>query len=310
MSPIEDKRKLLIIYGPTATGKTELAVDLALRLGAVVISADSLQVYKYLDIGTAKPSKELRELVPHYMIDILDPRDEFNAGCFAKLAVEKIKEIPEDTNIIVAGGTFFYIRALLYGLIPVQKPDYEIRKELTKQLKEKGRKYLYRCLKQLDPASAERIHENDYVRVLRALEIFYQTGKSATELYENHSFKEARFDFFKIALEWDRGKLYENIDRRVEDMFALGFVDEVKNLREKGYDSALKPMQSIGYKQVNQYIDNEISLEEAVRITKRDTKRYAKRQITWLKKEDSIRWYNPESDLKKIINDAKRFFDN
>lgn len=305
------KPKLVVVLGPTAVGKSAVGIDIAKRLGGEIINADSLQVYKHLNIGTAKPTlKELSE-AKHHMIDIVDPDEDFNAGMFRSRAASTIKELHENNkNIILLGGTYLYVKALLSGLIEGLPANQEIRENIKKLRLTFGLPYVYERLKALDPEAASKIHPNDYIRAERALEVNYLTGQKMSEFQLKHNFQDQDYSYMKIGISLDREVLKEYIDNRVNQMIDEGLVDEVKQLREMGYTRDLKPMQSIGYKEINQFLDEEIDLDEAVELIKRDTKRFAKRQMTWLKKDDEINWYQKNDDFDQIIDKARQFFES
>ena len=305
-----NKPKLLVVLGPTAVGKSAVGIDIAKRLGGEIINADSLQVYKYLDIGTAKPSsKELAE-VRHHLIDIVSPSEDFNAGMFRSRAASVIESLyKSNTNIILAGGTYLYVKVLLSGLIEGLPASQEIRDNIKKLRSIFGLPYVYDRLCSLDPQAASKIHPNDYVRMERALEVNYLTGQKMSELQSRHSFSEQDFEYLKIGISQDRDMLRERIDNRVDVMIEAGLVDEVKRLREMGYTGDLKPMQSIGYKEVNQFLEGDIDLDRAVELIKRDTKRFAKRQMTWLRKDSEIEWFEPDKDYERILDLSSRFFE-
>ena len=304
-----NKPKLLVLLGPTASGKSNLALSIAKSIeNSVIINADSLQVYKYFDIGTAKPSIKEQNQIPHYLIDIINPDQDYNAGLFRKDTLKLIDTFfKEEKKIVLVGGTFLYIKSLLYGLIDNVEINYDIRKQIDEERNKYGLEYLYNNLCAVDRKAAERIHPNDYVRIQRALEVYYDTGVTISELQKNHQFKENHFNVLKIGLQVDREKLKTNIEKRVENMFDSGLVEEVIKLRELGYGSHLKPMKSIGYKEVNLYLDKKLSINEAKELIIRDTKRFAKRQLTWLKKEENVLWQNPTQKYKKIIKLSKDF---
>lgn len=303
------KPKLLVILGPTAAGKSNLALEIAKRIGAEIVGADSLQVYRYLDIGTAKPSLNERQEIPHHLIDIVDPAKEFNAGTYRRAAKEVIGALhKKSAKIILVGGTYLYVRVLLNGLIEEISADEEIRSNLRKLKSAFGVSYVYEKLKSLDPDSAFRIHPNDYIRIERALEAYYVTGEKMSVLQTRHGFNESDHDFLKIGLFEGRESLRKKIDKRVDDMIRAGLVDEVKRLREMGFGKDLKPMQSIGYKQINRFLDGDITLDGAIDLIKRDTKRFAKRQMTWLRADKDIRWYSLPEDLDRVMNAAEDFF--
>jgi tRNA dimethylallyltransferase len=305
------KPKLFVVLGPTAVGKSAVGIDIAKRLGGEIINADSLQVYKYLNIGTAKPSsKDLHE-VSHHLINIVNPDEDFNAGMFRSRAASTIKDLHEaNNNIILVGGTYLYVKVLLSGLIEGLPANMEIRENIKKLRAIFGLPYVYDRLLLLDPEAASRIHPNDYVRAERALEVNYLTGQKMSELQAVHSFQDQDYEYFKIGISLDRETLKERIDKRVDIMIEEGLVEEVKKLREMGYHNNLKPMQSIGYKEINQFLDGEIHLDEAVELIKRDTKRFAKRQMTWLKKDNEINWFEKDKDFDQILDKAREFVES
>jgi len=306
----EEKPKILVILGPTASGKSTLAIELAKRFGGEIVGSDSLQVHRYLDIGTAKPSKEVRALIPHHIIDIVDPDEEFNVGMYRKLAGEVILDLHRGgKRIILVGGTFLYVRALLYGLIEGIEANEDIRTHLRGLRKTYGTYYLHEKLKEIDPDSAKRIHPNDYVRIERALEAYYITGKRMSELQREHGFGKEEYRTLKIGLKCEsRETLGKRIEDRVDRMIEEGWVEEVKKLRAMGYGRDLKPMQAIGYREISRYLEGEILLEEAITLIKRSTKQYARRQLTWLKKDKEINWYRVPEDLDKVLYEAEKFF--
>lgn len=304
-----DKPRLLVILGPTAIGKTGLAIDIAKRINGAIISADSLQVYRHLDIGTAKPTKEERTQVDHHLIDIIDPDEEFNAGLFRNYANSVIRKLTKNRiKLIVVGGTYLYVRVLLHGLIEGIAGNKEIRERLRTLKSSFGVGYFYEKLKSLDPESALRIHSNDYVRIERALESYYITGQKISNLQKNHGFRDAEYDYLKLGLCDERDMLRKRIDDRVDSMIKSGLVGEVEMIRSMGFMPDLKPLQSIGYRQINQYLDEYISLKTAVELIKRDTKRLAKRQMTWLRRDKEIRWYKATLEIDSVMSEIKSFF--
>lgn len=297
-----DKPKLLVILGPTASGKSALAMDIARSLDGEILSADSLQVYRYFDIGTAKPSPEDRQSVKHHLLDIVDPAEEFNAGIFRERASSEVSSLyKQGVNMIVAGGTYLYVKILLSGLINGIPSDPDIRADIKKENSTSGTERLYKKLRSVDPEAAEKIHSNDYVRIERALEVYYLTGQKISELQKCHGFNESSYDYMKIGIKVQREALRVKIDERVDEMLERGLVEEVRRIRDMGYSAELKPMQSIGYKQINQYLDGEISLDQAIELIKRDTKRFAKRQMTWLRGDEEIRWVEIPEDRDRIL---------
>jgi len=305
----EKKPRLLVILGPTASGKSRLAMEIAEALRGEIVSSDSLQVYKYLDIGTAKPSLEERAAVPHHLIDILDPDGEFNAGTFRREASRVIESLyAAGKNILLAGGTYLYVKGLLSGLIEDLPADRAMRAALRKERAEHGTAPLYERLLSIDPESASRIHPNDYVRTERALEVYELTGQKMSLLQSLHEFGVRDYDYLKIGINVERQELRRRIDERVNGMISAGLVDEVRGLRNMGYGPWLKPMQSIGYKEMNAYLEGTLDFDRAVELMKRDTKRFAKRQMTWLRADKEIEWFEVPGDTGKVIETAERFF--
>ena len=287
-------RPLIIITGPTAVGKTALSVRLAKAIGGEIISADSMQVYRHMDIGSAKIKKEEMDGVPHYLIDVLDPEEEFNVTVFQKMAKEAVEEIYSHGHIpIVAGGTGFYIQALLYDIDFTENgEDTSIRMELEKLGQERGAEYLHNLLWDIDPDSAEEIHENNMKRVIRAIEYYRQTGERISEHNKREREKKSPYDFLYYVVNTDRARLYERIDRRVDLMLEQGLVEEVMHLKDMGLTRDMVSMQGLGYKEILDYLQGICTLEEAVYVLKRDTRHFAKRQITWFKRERDVRWLN------------------
>lgn len=287
-------RPLIIITGPTAVGKTALSVRLAKAIGGEIISADSMQVYRHMDIGSAKIKKEEMEGVPHYLIDVLDPEEEFNVTVFQKMAKEAVEEIYSHGHIpIVAGGTGFYIQALLYDIDFTENgEDTSIRMELEKLGQERGAEYLHNLLRDIDPDSAEEIHENNLKRVIRAIEYYRQTGERISEHNKREREKNSPYNFLYYVVNTDRARLYERIDRRVDLMLEQGLVEEVMHLKDMGLTRDMVSMQGLGYKEILDYLQGICTLEEAIYVLKRDTRHFAKRQITWFKRERDVRWLN------------------
>ena len=304
------KPKFVIVLGPTAVGKSETVLDLALQFGAEIISADSQQVYRYMDIGTAKPSGEQREKLPHHLIDIVDPDEEFNAAIFRDLAIDVAYRLADrDKRIIVSGGTGLYIKALTKGLFAGPGRDPQIREALEWETEEHGIGSLYHRLEQVDPQSAARIHPHDRQRISRALEVYHATGRQISEWHSEHGFNDSLFDVLKIGLDRPRSLLYDRIDRRCDFMIASGLLDEVKKLVEMGYGLDLKPMQSIGYRHLGLFLRGRMSLDKAVHLMKRDTRRFAKRQLTWFRHDREIHWFDPEIQRGNIEDAVREFFE-
>jgi len=298
--------KIIIICGPTGIGKTSFAIKLARRFNGEIVSADSMQIYRHMDIGTAKPDEEEQKLVSHHLIDFLDPGENFDAAMYAKAADRVIKEIfARGKTPFIAGGTGLYIKTLLHGLFRSEPICEKTLSKLNMELEEKGRLYLYQKLEECDPESAKALHPNDSFRVIRALEFFMTNRQKISDYKKKHSFHETRYDFIKIGLYMEREKLYERINKRVDIMLSQGLLKEVATLVENGYSLNLKPMQSIGYKHMGMFIKDEVDWKEAVRLLKRDTRRYAKRQFTWFNKEREINWVRPSQfeEAKNLIKD-------
>lgn len=296
-----------MVCGPTGIGKTSFSIALSQKFNGEIIGADSMQIYKHMDIGTAKPDEEERKAAPHHLIDFVDPKDEFDAGEFVKHAVKAVERIIGRKRLpIVAGGTGLYIRALLHGLFRSSKICSKTMEELTRLLDEKGSRHLHDTLAECDPKAAQKIHPNDSFRVLRALEVFRTTGKKISDRQADHNFQQNRYLYLKLGLWMSRDKLYERIDTRVDIMLDMGLLDEVARLMEKGYSPDLKPMQSIGYKHMGLFIDKKVSWDEAVRLFKRDTRRYAKRQFTWFNRDKEINWVTPD-ETEKAFRLVKEF---
>ena len=303
-------KPLIILTGPTAVGKTELSIALAKSIGGEIISADSMQVYKFMDIGTAKIRPDEMQGVPHHLIDILEPDEAFNVAMFKELAKATVEEIYSRGHVpIVVGGTGFYIQALLYDIdFSEEDSNVSIRKELEDIVEERGAEFLHELLRKVDPESAEQIHANNVKRVIRALEYYRMHGEKISVHNAAERRKKSPYDFLYFVLTNDRKVLYDRIEKRIDKMIEEGLISEVDNLLKKGYDSSLVSMQGLGYKELIPYLKKECSLEEAVYILKRDTRHFAKRQLTWLRRERDVRWLDKsqlpseEEILKDILN--------
>ena len=285
-------KPLIILTGPTAVGKTELSISLAKAIGGEIISADSMQVYKYMDIGTAKIRPEEMQGVPHHLIDILDPKVAFNVAMFKDLAKKAVDEIYERGHIpIIVGGTGFYIQALLYDIdFSDEDSDQAIRNELENLANEKGSIYLHECLREVDPESAEQIHHHNVKRVIRALEYYRMHGEKISVHNERERQKKSPYDFLYFVLTHDRQILYDRIEKRIDQMMNEGLVNEVDNLLKMGYNQELVSMQGLGYKEFIPYLNGNCTLEESIYVLKRDTRHFAKRQLTWFRRERDVRW--------------------
>ena len=308
------RQPLIIITGPTASGKTALSVELAKRIGGEIISADSMQVYRHMDVGSAKVTKSEMDGVPHHLIDVLDPQDAFNVVVFQNLAKKAMDEIYKKGHVpIIAGGTGFYIQALLYDIdFTDNDEDMEFRHRLETMAAEQGPEVLHDMLRNVDPESADAIHANNVKRVIRALEFYEKTGQKISAHNEEERQKESPYRFAYYVLNMDRKILYDRIDCRVDIMFRNGLVEEVKKLKNMGCTRDMVSMQGLGYKEVLDYLNGDISLDEASYIIKRDTRHFAKRQLTWFKREKEVTWieqdqygFDRELILEWMINDLK-----
>jgi tRNA dimethylallyltransferase len=285
---------LLIVAGPTATGKTKIAIELALRLGAEIISADSMQIYRYMDIGTAKPSPEERKLVPHHLIDLISPAEPFTVADYQRLFSATCQQLQENGVLpLLTGGTGLYIRAVTRGYnFPGPPINQELRSSLRQDAQELGKEEMHRRLAAVDPESAGRIHPNDLKRVLRALEVYLTTGAPISSWQkQKRNGKTLPEDTIYIGLARDREELYQRIELRVDLMIAQGLLEEVRGLLEKGFGPELQSMQGLGYKELAPVVKGQTTLEEAVRLLKKRTRNYAKRQMTWFKKEPVEKWF-------------------
>ncbi len=299
--------KVVIIVGPTASGKSKTAIELAGMFDAEIVSADSMLVYRFMDIGTAKPSKEDRARIKHHMIDIANPDEDYTAARFKHEASNIIEDIyKRGKNIFIVGGTGLYIKVLTRGLFKGPSKDEGLRKKFKKLSEEKGRDYLYKMLKEVDPVSASKIHPNNEVRIIRALEVYHTANKPISSFQTEHGFIEKPYETLQIGIAKERKKLYQDIETRVDNMIDAGLIDEVKRLIKMGYSPELKPMQALGYKEANNYLNEKISFDDMLKEIKKNTKRYAKRQMTWFRKETDIKWLDAD-DRKGMISMIKGF---
>ena len=306
------KRPLVILTGPTAVGKTALSIALAKEIGGEIISADSMQVYRHMDIGSAKITPEEMEGIPHYLIDVLEPDQEFNVVVFQELAKQAAAEIYSRGHIpIVAGGTGFYIQALVYDIdFTENDEDTAFRRTLEEQAKREGAEALYERLRAVDPESCESIHAHNIKRVIRAIEFYEKTGKKISEHNREQRQNDSPYNFAYFVLNDDREQIYERINGRVDLMMAQGLVEEVRALRESGCRKEMVSMQGIGYKELLSYLEGETSMEEAVYLIKRDTRHFAKRQLTWFRREKEVIWVDKtvfDHDSQKILNFMQDF---
>ncbi len=310
-----ETKPLVILTGPTAVGKTALSIKLASEIGGEIISADSMQVYRQMDIGSAKIKPEEMGGIPHHMIDILEPEEEFNVCLFEKLALEAMEQIYERGHIpVVVGGTGFYIQALLYQIdFTEEETDTAYRDKLWQLGEEKGNHYLHELLRKVDPKSAEEIHENNRKRVIRALEFYENCGKPISTHNKEQRQKTSAYNSCYFVLTDDRKKLYERIESRVDQMLSKGLVDEVRTLKERGCNASMVSMQGLGYKEILEYLDGRCSLLEAVEKIKKETRHFAKRQLTWFRREKDVIWidkqafaYDEDAVLSCILENLRK----
>jgi len=306
---IETERpRVVILLGPTGAGKSKVAIELAEELGGEIISADSMQVYRYMDIGTAKPTLEEQKRVRHHLINLVTPDQTFNAALYRTLGRKTIDQLDQDGKFIwVVGGTGLYIKTLTQGLFTSPKIDSGVRERLKREAQEKGEDVLYQRLKRVDPKAASKLHPRDLFRTIRALEVLDSTGIPISFYREQHRFGERPYLTLKIGLETNRVALYHRIEQRVDQMIERGFLQEVQGLMEMGYGAELKPMQSLGYKQMVQFLLKRSGWAEAVREMKRDTRHYAKRQLTWFKADPEVHWRDVSTDREKVFLEVKSF---
>lgn len=306
MKEVENK-KLVILTGPTAVGKSAISIALAGEIGGEIISADSMQVYRHMDIGSAKILPEEMGGVPHHLLDILEPTEEFNVVIFQKMAKAAMEEIYKRGHIpILVGGTGFYIQAILYDIdFTRNDEDTSLRTQLEELVRTQGSETLYEQLKQIDPESCETIHANNVKRVIRAIEFYQKTGKKISQHNREQRENISPYNFAYFVLNDDRAALYEKIDRRVDEMLGQGLVDEVEKLKAMGCTRDLVSMQGLGYKEILDYLNGDCSLEEAVYLIKRDTRHFAKRQLTWFRREKEVIWV----DKQNFDYDSQRILD-
>jgi tRNA dimethylallyltransferase len=302
-----EKPRVAALVGATAVGKTAVAIALAQKIGAEIVNADSLQVYREMDIGTAKPTREERALAPHHLIDVADPPESYDAARYCREGREVLADL-QRRNVppLVVGGTGLYLRALLSGLFAEGEPAAGVRARLKGELKDLGLPALYQRLLYLDPATADRLHPHDTYRIIRALEVMEATGTPLSEFINAHRFKDAPYKVLKLGLALPREELYQRIETRVEVMLAQGWLEEVKGLLTR-YPPDLKPLQALGYRHLINYLTGRWSWEEALTLLARDTRRYAKRQHTWFGSDKEIRWFAPDQ-IEEMAADLAEFF--
>lgn len=295
-----EKPKVIVICGPTASGKTGLSIEVAKEVGGEIVSADSMQIYKEMDIGTAKVTKEEAEGIRHYMIDVVSPEEKYSVAEYKKQAEEAIEVILNKKKVpIIVGGTGLYVNSLVYNIEYHNLPnDEEYRKYLEQRVEEEGLSNLYREACEIDEKAMKKISINDKKRILRVLEMYHQTGKTKTQLEEESRKNEPKYDYCIFALEMEREKLYDRIEKRVDIMVKDGLMDEVRNLLEK-YTEFPTAMQGLGYKEVTEYLKGQCTEEEMIQKLKQETRRYAKRQMTWFRKLENVVWLNTADGLQK-----------
>ncbi|MGB9597244.1 MAG: tRNA (adenosine(37)-N6)-dimethylallyltransferase MiaA [Candidatus Poribacteria bacterium] len=298
---------LLCILGPTAVGKTEIAINIALKINAEIVSVDSRQIYRKMDIGTAKPTAQQLKLVPHHAIDCINPDQYFSVADYQSLADKAIADIKKRGKVpMLVGGSGMYFRAIIDGIFEGPNADKELRKRLKKEAEIFGIQHLYERLKSIDPKSAAKIHNNDLIRIIRALEVFELSGNRISDLQQQWNNSNPRYPFIAFALNRPRDELYKRIESRIDKMITDGFLNEVRSLAD--YDRNLPSMNCLGYKELLAYLDGKCSFESAVELIKRNTRHYAKRQLTWFRKDKRIKWIDlstcpsPESFIIDSIN--------
>ena len=309
MAAVNPKPRILLIVGPTGVGKTELALALAERFDAEIVSADSMQVYRYMDIGTAKPTPAQQRRRPHHLLDVVDPDESFHAALFRERALEAMEKVRgRGRNVLVAGGTGLYVKALTRGLFAGPGRDAALRADLEQAIAEHGLEPLFERLRRVDPAAADRIHCRDRTRIVRALEVFHGTGKPLSQWQRAHGFGDRPFDVLGVGLERPRGELYERIDRRCERMMAEGLLEEVRSLLERGYAPTLRSMQSVGYRQAVECLAGHSSESETLSSMQQASRRLAKRQLTWFRADPSLHWLHPDR-IDTLGELCKRFLE-
>ena len=300
---------VIVIVGPTASGKTSLSIELAKRINGEIISADSMQIYRFMDIGTANPDADEMSGIKHYLIDEIYPDEEFSVAKYRELAIKYInKIIKEGRHPVIAGGTGLYINSLVYNInFSETISDWPLREQLKKESEEKGSRYLHNKLMEIDPEAAVKIHENDIKRIIRAIEVFKHTNKPISLHQQLSRLEPPPYNYLIFGLRMERARLYERIEKRVDIMFERGLVSEVRKLQEMGYERNITAMQGLGYKEIFAYLRGEATLDEAKFIIKRDTRHYAKRQLTWFKRLENIHWMDGDEDtnIEKLVKNIE-----
>ena len=304
---MKEKPRVAIICGPTGVGKTGISIDIAAQLNAEIVSADSMQIYRYMDIGTAKPTAAERARAPHHMVDIINPDDDFDARQYAAASRNIIDRLAAaEKPVLIVGGAGLYIRALVHGVFDAASGNPHIRIRLRQEMETAGTEAMFKRLQSCDPQSAVRIHPHDAYRILRALEVYETTGRPISSFHQSHHFGESFFHVLKMGLYRDRKTLYERIDRRVDQMMTDGLLNEVHSLLDRGFSSSLKSMKSIGYHQICDYIEGRSNWDAAIQTIKRDSRRYAKRQFTWFKSDPQLQWIDTDHP-DEIYHQIKTF---
>jgi tRNA dimethylallyltransferase len=296
------ERIVIVLVGPTCSGKTSIGISLAKNLGSEIISADSRQIYKHLSIGTAKPNADELTVVKHHFIDLIEPDIEYNVSRFETEALAEIDRIISGGKIpVVVGGSGLYIRSLIDGLFNTVDTDDDFREELKIKREKFGNEFIYEELKKIDPLSAEKMLPQNWKRVMRALEVFHITGVPISKFQQEYQ-RETPHNFIQFGLEWEREVLYKSIEKRVDLMIESGLVEEVQNILSAGFSNQLNALNTVGYKEIISFLNNEITLDRAVELIKRNTRRYAKRQMTWFRKDERIKWIqiNSQNDYEKV----------
>jgi tRNA dimethylallyltransferase len=302
------KPKLVIVLGPTAVGKSGLALELAQGIDGEIVNADSQQVYRFMDIGTGKPSQAERQQVPHHLFDVVMPDEDFNAAQFRRRALEIIEQIHRRRKTaIVCGGTGLYLRALTEGIFEGPGQDANLRAALERRIEEHGLAVLYERLAAIDPTVTSTIHPNDRQRIIRALEVFETTGRPISAWQKEHGFHDRPFALFKIGLRRERAELYDRINRRSERMIQDGLLQETQALIARGYSLDLRPLRSVGYFQMGEVLRGEKELPGALAEMQQETRRLAKRQLTWFRRDDEIHWFHPEREQQEIVQQASGY---
>lgn len=304
------KGKLLIVVGPTAVGKTDTSIELAKKLDGEIISADSMQIYKYMDIGTAKPTIDEIQGITHHLINVIEPNEVFTVANFQKQTKVVIEEIINRNKLpIIAGGTGLYVNSIIYNMDFTRTvSNWTLRNQLQLEANKYGNEYIHNKLREIDPESADRIHKNNIKRVIRAIEIFHESGEKMGDFQKDLQL-DNKYNFVLIGLTRDRHELYDRINKRVDIMIQDGLIEEVAELLNRGYSKDLIAFKGLGYKEIISYLNHDINLDKAIEILKRDTRRYAKRQLTWFKRLENIKWYNlSQYDSKEnLINNIIKY---